>query len=101
MSLHVVGKLNIHVGASCFENICSRCHLPSLTNWDVGYYCYTCKAIVLMQTQAQIACKNKHENNWEFDFFSCDLWIKTLIDHDLGTPEDFQKDGIFFPLVVS
>ncbi len=96
MSLQVVGKLNIPMGASWFENICSRCHLPSVTNRVVGFYCYTCKAIVLTQTQAQIACKIKQENNCEFDYVLCDLWIKTLIDHDLGTPEDFKKMGSFF-----
>jgi hypothetical protein len=44
-----------------------------------------------MQTQAQIACKIKQENNREFDYVLCDLWIKALLDHDLGTLEDFKK----------
>jgi hypothetical protein len=59
VSLQVVDKLNILVGASYFENICSRCHLSSLTNQDARLYCYTCKAMVPMQTQAWIACKFK------------------------------------------
>ncbi len=70
--------------------------MPSLTNRDVGFYCYTCKATVLMQTQAQIACKIKQENNWGFDYVLCDLWIKALLDHDIGTLEDFRKMESFF-----
>ncbi len=87
---------SIPVGASCFENICSKCHLPSLTNWDVGFYCYTCKAIILTQTQAKIACKIKQENNQVFDYVLCDLWIKALLDHDLVTLEDLKKMKRFF-----
>jgi hypothetical protein len=36
----VDGKLVIHVGVFCFENICSKCHLPSLTNKNGGFYYY-------------------------------------------------------------
>jgi hypothetical protein len=62
VSLQVVGKLNIPMGAFCFKNIYSKCHLPSLTNQSTGFYSYTCKATIPMQTQAQIACKIKQES---------------------------------------
>lgn len=96
VSLQVVGKLNIPMGASCFKNICSKCHLPSLTNRNTGFYYYTCKATIPTQTQTQIACKIKQESGQEFDYVLCDLQIKTLLYHDLGTPDDFQKMEGFF-----
>jgi hypothetical protein len=73
VSLQVVGKLNILVGASCFKNIHNKCHLPSLTNQNTGFYYYTCKATIPTQTQAQIACKIKQESGEEFDYVLCDL----------------------------
>jgi hypothetical protein len=33
----------------------------------------TCKATIPMQTQAQIACKIKHESSQEFDYVLFDL----------------------------
>jgi hypothetical protein len=59
VSLQVGGKHNILVGAPCFKNIYSKCHLPSLTIWDTWFYYYTSKATIPMQTQTQIACKIK------------------------------------------
>jgi hypothetical protein len=38
-----------------------------------------------MQTQAWIACKIKHESGREFDYVLFDFYIKTFLDHDLGT----------------
>jgi hypothetical protein len=41
--LEVVGKFMISTRASCLENICSKCHLSSLTNRDGGYYYFACR----------------------------------------------------------
>jgi hypothetical protein len=57
--MQVVGKLAILVGVSYFENIYSKCHLPSLINKNGGFYCYGCKSMVTLETQAQISCKIK------------------------------------------
>jgi hypothetical protein len=50
--VHVVGKLAIPVGVSCFENICSKCHIPSLINRYGGFYNYGCKSMVIPKSQA-------------------------------------------------
>ncbi len=57
MSLQVFSKLNIYVGASYFKNICNICHLPSLTNQDVGFYYYTCKATVPHKPKHELHAK--------------------------------------------
>lgn len=79
------GKFNIPIRVFCFKNIYNKCHMPSLTKQDVRFYCYTCKATIPMQTQAWIACKIKHESGREFDYVLFDFYIKTFLDHDLGT----------------
>lgn len=40
--LQVVGKLIIIVGMTCFENVCAKYLVPTLTNGDNDSYCYSC-----------------------------------------------------------
>jgi len=53
--LQIISKLVTPIVASCFDNVCACCHLPSVTNWiddddddddDYYYYYYYCKNIV-------------------------------------------------------
>jgi len=60
------------VGASCFENICSKCHLPSLISRDGGFYWYGYKCMVTIETQAWISYKIKQDTNDEYDCVLCD-----------------------------
>jgi hypothetical protein len=77
------------MGASCIENICSKCHLPSLTSRDGGFYCYGYKCMVTIETQAWISYKIKQDTNDEYDCVSCDPWIKSLLGCDLVCLKDF------------
>jgi hypothetical protein len=55
--LQVVGKLIVIVGITCFENVCAKYLVPTLTNGDNDSYCYICKCIVSIETQPCISCK--------------------------------------------
>ncbi len=110
---------------SCFTNICTQCHMPSLTNRDDDFCCYGCKCTIHLKTQAIISCKVKHENGkfvvmmvcyvilelnlrWHIslwilknlklskDFFFCDPWIKSSLAHKLVNLEEFKTKQRFF-----
>jgi hypothetical protein len=40
--LQVVEKLIVLVGMTCFENVCAKYHVPTLTNGDNDFYYYIC-----------------------------------------------------------
>jgi hypothetical protein len=39
----------IAIGASCFENICTKYHMLSLTNRDSSFYCYGRRCIFTLK----------------------------------------------------
>jgi hypothetical protein len=44
----------IPIAASYLENICSKCHLSSLTNMDGGYYYFACRCMVMCEASNKI-----------------------------------------------
>jgi hypothetical protein len=80
MDFNVVGTLIIPIGATCFKNVCEKCHLPSLTNRNVGYCCQVCKCMVSIQFQPHIAYKIKHVNDEEFDCTLCAHGLSHYLD---------------------
>jgi hypothetical protein len=95
--VQVDGKLAIPMGVFCFENICSKCHLPSLTS-KFYYYGYNC--MVTIEIQTQISCKIKQNIGDEYDCVLCDPWIKSLLGYDLVNPEDFELGKVFSYLFI-
>lgn len=86
------------MGASYFKNICSKCHLPSLSSRDGGFYYYGCKSMVTFEIhEAHIFCKIKQEKGDEYDCVLCKPSIKSLLGHDLNSLEDSgTRQGFFF-----
>lgn len=56
--LELVGKLQIHVGTFCFENVYSKCHLPFL---DQSWFLIILWCVVLALTKPRISYKIKVE----------------------------------------
>jgi hypothetical protein len=55
------------IETSCFENVCSKCHLTTLTTKDSSYYCYMCKCNVLVKNKAHINYKIMQEMVKEYN----------------------------------
>jgi hypothetical protein len=70
--VQVIGKLVIPIGASCFKNICLKCHLLFLTSKDGKFYYYKCKSMITLESQAQISYKIKHGGDDEYDCVFCE-----------------------------
>lgn len=56
-----MGKLHVPIETSCFENVCSKCHLTTLTTKDSSYYYYMCKCNVLVENEVHINYKITQE----------------------------------------
>ncbi len=97
--LHIIGEMVIPVVASCFDNVCACCHLPSMTNRIDDHYYYNCNNIVEVENQPCISYKIKQHNGDDCDYILTRSWIKSLLGHDLISLENFkQKQGFFLRL---
>ncbi len=91
----MVGSLHIHIGTSCFESVCSKCHLPTLMNKDFLVYCNACKCVVSILNKARVTYKIKVDNGEEVDHVSISAWIKLLLGCMLTMLEEFKsKQGV-------
>jgi hypothetical protein len=83
--LHVIGRLKMPIGASCFQNVCNKCcHLPFLTNKIFVYCCYVYKCSVAIQNEVIITCKIIYELEEKYDCILNGPWIEFVFGNHLG-----------------
>jgi hypothetical protein len=87
------------IGASCFQNVCNKCHLPFLTNKNFVYCRYAYKCSVAIQNEVIIICKIIYELEEKYDCILNGPWIEFVFGNHLGIFEDFKaKHGLYMKL---